>query len=412
MSQITKAKSSWWLPGRVSETPSAAALSPAGGGQSFPNGLPSQGGSGTLLAGLELIRGLACLQVFLSHIFIVLMLHSRVKMNPAFWKLSILDWSYQSVMVFFVLSGFVIAISQQRKRQGFLSFMRSRFRRLEPLYLVAIALSFGLEALFYPPPTAGVLVGHLFYVQGSNLAPVFAINTPLWSLSYEFFFYLIFACTIGRYQNLLNLGWFILGLGAMALNLAGYGAPGLLGLFQSILSLSPVWLLGTYLVTPHICGRAGLAQRFMLFGMLPLATNSLPFLGSSNSPAHSFVMALLIAPLLHTAAHGGPVQTRPRPLIWSVLLALYLTFACSLLIGNRGLHHHTEIVFALLTPFLFFGLVPVYHIFFGDAPFFSPRIARLSLWLGKMSYAIYIIHFPVLLVLGAVMNNLLLQDCR
>ena len=337
------------------------------------------------------------------------MLHSRVEMNPAFWKLAVLDWGYQSVMVFFVLSGFVIALSQQRKRQDFLSFIRSRFRRLEPLYLVAIAFSLGLEGLYYPPVTPGVLVGHLFYVQGSNLAPVFAINTPLWSLSYEFFFYLIFACTIGRHQRSLHLVWFVLGLVAMAFNLAGYNAPGLTGFFQNILSLSPVWLLGTFLVQPHFCGRANLVQKFMLVGMLPLATYSLPFLGSCNSPAHSFIMALLVAPLLHAAAKADPIQPRSRPLIWSVLLALYCTFAISLLLGNRSQQHPTEIVFALVSPFLFFCVVPLYRLLFGKAPFFSPGVTRLSLWLGKMSYAIYIIHFPVLLLLGSVMRNPLLQ---
>ena len=409
MSNIAKVKTSWGLSGRVIETPPNAASSLAHGRQVFSNGQVLPGGSGNLLAGLELIRGLACLQVLLSHIFLVLMLHSRVKLGPGFWKLAVLDWSYQSVMVFFVLSGFVIAISQQRKQQNFASFMRSRFRRLEPLYLVAVAFSFALEFFFYPPPTPGALAGHLFCVQGTNFAPVFSINTPLWSLSYEFFFYLMFACTIGRNQKPLQLCWFVLGLAAMTCNLAGYTAPGSLGFFQSILSLSPVWLLGTFLVDRPFCARASLIQRFMLFGMLPLATHSLPFLGSPNSPAHSFVMALLIAPLLHAAARTGPLQSHSRPLIWGVLGGLYFTFASSALLSNRGMNHHTEIVFALLTPFLFLGLVPLYHLLFRDAPFFSPTVTRFSLWLGKMSYAIYIIHFPLLIVLGAVMRNPLLQ---
>src|SRR5450756_2787217 len=47
------------------------------GGQIFTAGRAPQAGTGNLLPGLELIRGLACLQVLFSHIFIVLMLHSR-----------------------------------------------------------------------------------------------------------------------------------------------------------------------------------------------------------------------------------------------------------------------------------------------------------------------------------------------
>src|SRR5476649_993899 len=183
---------------QASQSPSSSTSQPARTGN--PDGLNCNGSSvffprktlptvstphldsAALLPGLELIRGLACLQVFVSHIFTVLMFHSRANMSPSFWKLAVLDWSYQSVMVFFVLSGYVIALSQQRKQRDFYSFMQSRFRRLEPLYLVALAISFGLEAILYPPPAYNRLLGHLVFIQGSNLAPVFNTNDPLWSL--------------------------------------------------------------------------------------------------------------------------------------------------------------------------------------------------------------------------------------
>jgi peptidoglycan/LPS O-acetylase OafA/YrhL len=378
-------------------------------GKVLPNARGPQTDSAALLPGLELIRGLACLQVFLSHIFIVLMLHSQTKMGGSFWKLAVLDWSYQSVMVFFVLSGYVIALSQQRKQQDFFSFMRSRFRRLEPLYLVALALSFGLETLFFQPPTYDKLLGHLVFIQGSSLVHVFTTNAPLWSLGCEFFFYLTFAFTIGRSQKLLNIGWFVLGLGAIALNLAGISAPGLLGYFQYILALSPVWLLGTFLVNRPLPAGGNLVQHLMLFGMLPLATYSLPFLGASNSPAHSLVMGLLVAPLLYTATQTESARSPSRPRNWAILFGLYLLFAASMLANNRGRHNHTETFFALVAPFLFLSLVPLYRLIFRNTPFFTRRVTSFSLAVGKMSYAIYIIHFPILIALGTMVLNPLLQ---
>jgi peptidoglycan/LPS O-acetylase OafA/YrhL len=51
-------------------------------------------------------------------------------------------------------------------------------------------------------------------------------------------------------------------------------------------------------------------------------------------------------------------------------------------------------------------LVPIYHLVVGkDTPLFTPRVTNYSLGLGKMSYAIYIIHFPILIALGATVIN-------
>jgi peptidoglycan/LPS O-acetylase OafA/YrhL len=371
------------------------------------NSRPGTGAkTASLLPGLELIRGLACLQVFVSHIFIVLMFHSRAKINPSYWKLEVLNWSYESVIVFFVLSGYVIALSQQRKQRDSLSFMTARFHRLGPLYLVAVAVSFGLEALFYPPPAYTQLLGHLLFIQGSTLTPVFNTNAPLWSLGYEFYFYLIFALTIGRNWKYLNISWFILGLGAIVLSLAGFTAPGVLGYFQGILCMSPVWLLGVLLVHRPFYVRTNISQNLMLFGMLPLASHSLPFLGSSHSAAHSLITGLLVAPLLCSAAQNQPVRSPASLFSWAVLFGLYCILTGSFLMNNQGPNHHTEIVFALSVPFILPLLVPIYHSIFGkDKPFFTPRLTSFSLGLGKMSYAIYIIHFPILMALGATMTS-------
>jgi peptidoglycan/LPS O-acetylase OafA/YrhL len=363
-----------------------------------------------LLPGLELIRGLACLQVFVSHIFTVLMFHSRIKINPSYWKFAALDWSYESVIVFFVLSGYVIALSQQRKHRNFSSFMSARFERLGPLYLVALTISFGLEAFLSPPPAYKQLLGHLIFIQGSALTPLFNTNTPLWSLSFEFYFYLIFAFTIGRNWKLLNIGWFGLGLGAMILSLAGFTAPGVPGYFQGILAMSPVWLLGVLLVHRPLYVRTSISQNLMLFGLFPLANHSLSFLGLSNSPAHALITGLLVAPLLCSAAQTQPVRFQASLLSWVCLLGLYSALACAFLASNQGPNHHTETLVALSVPFLLPLLVPIYHRIFGkNTPLFTPRVTGFSLGLGKMSYAIYVIHFPILFALGTTLLNPVLQ---
>src|SRR5581483_9745447 len=87
---------------------------------------------------------------------------------------------------------------------------------------------------------------------------------------------------------------------------------------------------------------------------------------------------------------------------WLPLLALYAVLVWSFLICTRNLHIQTETIFAISAPWLFMTLAPMYHLLFPGSPFSNPRIVAASLWLGKMSYAIYIIHFPLLLLVGTV----------
>lgn len=370
---------------------------------------PGSAGSSGILPGPELLRGLACLQVFLTHIYIVLMYHSQVKMSPAFWRLQSLDWAYEAVMVFFILSGFVIATSHLKKHRNFLGFMRARFRRLGPLYLIAVAVSFGLAAWLYPPPAYNSLWGHLVFIQSSNIAPTFSTNAPLWSLSYEFYFYLLFAFTIGKHQQRLLWGWFIAALVAVILSVAGIDAPGLLGFFQHIFAMSSIWLLGVFLAQGIVRAGPNIVQHLMLFGMLPLVSHSLFFLGKAESPAHSLAIALMIVPLFYTAVRNEPAQPRARPFGWIIVFGLYTLLALVFLMNSRGEREHTETIFALSVPFLFLLLLPLYRLIRGNTPFFTPGVKNFALHAGRMSYAVYIIHFPVFIALGAFMTNAILQ---
>ena len=152
-----------------------------------------------------------------------------------------------------------------------------------------------------------------------------------------------------------------------------------------------------------------MTQKLVLFGMLPLATQAFSILGPFNSPAHSFFMGLLVAPLLFAATQTDSTPAKSRPLVWLPLLALYATLVWSFLVCTRNLHIRVETIFAISAPWLFMTLAPLYHFFFSGSPFSNQRVVAASLWLGKMSYAIYIIHFPLLLLIGAVkMNPLLL----
>src|ERR1700704_4501594 len=119
---------------------------------------------------------------------------------------------------FFVLSGFVIAANyQQRLLDGFGvgRFLFLRLGRLYPLHFAMLALFIGSEllrvlrrilvpglssvALFSTPQEApDTILANLLLVQSLHLYDFLTWNLPSWSISTEFYTYVVFAvCLIG-----------------------------------------------------------------------------------------------------------------------------------------------------------------------------------------------------------------------
>lgn len=114
---------------------------------------------------------------------------------------SILRGGYLAVQTFFLLSGFVLAqsyASTRWNRQSLTRFAVARFARIYPGYLLSLVLVswFAFEFLLKPGRSAAqkvlVLGDYAFVLQGWTGALGVGWNTPAWSLSCEFFFYLCF----------------------------------------------------------------------------------------------------------------------------------------------------------------------------------------------------------------------------
>lgn len=114
---------------------------------------------------------------------------------------SLLRGGYLAVQSFFLLSGFVLAQTYAATRWNRTSLTRfaiARFARIYPAYLLSLVMIswFALEFLLKPGRTvadkAGVLADYAFVLQGWTGSLNVGWNTPAWSLSCEFFFYLCF----------------------------------------------------------------------------------------------------------------------------------------------------------------------------------------------------------------------------
>jgi peptidoglycan/LPS O-acetylase OafA/YrhL len=200
---------------------------------------------------LEAIRGLAAFYVVLHH-FAHFLLQDQY---PRFARLFV--FGQPAVMVFFVMSGFVIFHSTTaiRRQIGFREYFIRRFRRIYPLFTIALILAyFGNSAAkhSFVTPDYVQLLGNVVMLQdgikpGSWFAP-FMGNTPLWSLSYEWFFYTAFfpihSLLSGREQL---QKWVVLGLG-----LVGYLAYRLLpNQFSFFLMYFMLWWSGVELAREY-----------------------------------------------------------------------------------------------------------------------------------------------------------------
>lgn len=169
---------------------------------------------------LDALRGLAAMVVVFEHSLDVLLPEVRRGASPWF------DFGRYGVFVFFLVSGYVVPFSLER-RGSVRHFWAGRVFRLYPAWFVSAALalalgsaglSYGLPAALGERPWASTLA-HLTMLQ--DLLGVPNIVNVYWTLSYEMVFYLLvtamFVAGVHRSSARVALGF---GVGAAILGVA------------------------------------------------------------------------------------------------------------------------------------------------------------------------------------------------
>ena len=154
------------------------------------------------IKGLTGLRGYAALMVCLHH-------YNYRKSGTLFYDIVAKgDWG---VIVFFVLSGFVLAYVYQDwfksglQKSDFIHFMRLRLARVYPLHLVMLIL-WGLLILYgriaiTENDTLYTFLLNLTLTHAWGFTPTLSWNLPSWSISSELFCYLLFPLLIVLVRN-------------------------------------------------------------------------------------------------------------------------------------------------------------------------------------------------------------------
>jgi peptidoglycan/LPS O-acetylase OafA/YrhL len=184
---------------------------------------------------LDALRFGAAFTVFLSHYAV-----GRIS-GALFWPVA--SYGRTAVLVFFVLSGFVIAWVAETRERTLEEYGLSRAARLYSVIIPAFVTSAVLDYLgkavdprLYAPewghsashPVLDYALSTVFLGESWTLGVLPGFNVPFWSLNYEVWYYALFAAA-----TFLRGPHRVAALGVAAL-LAG----------PKILLLLPIWLLG------------------------------------------------------------------------------------------------------------------------------------------------------------------------
>jgi peptidoglycan/LPS O-acetylase OafA/YrhL len=168
---------------------------------------------------LDGIRGLAAMEVFLSHLRTLFFKNYKSNdfgiLKSGFYYLT--GFSHESVIIFFVLSGFFISrnivMTVENGKWTWLGYFIDRFVRLWIVLIPGLLITLILDRAgihLFPLSSAyrgeiefigdgapvsnlgmDVLLGNVFFLQGI-LVHTFGSNDPLWSLTNEFWYYVLF----------------------------------------------------------------------------------------------------------------------------------------------------------------------------------------------------------------------------
>jgi peptidoglycan/LPS O-acetylase OafA/YrhL len=313
---------------------------------------------------LDSLRGLAACSVVLLHATNILpAIYDNP--HPLWWlnstPLALLRAGYPSVIFFFILSGYVLALPFLKGPIAYWPFIARRVCRIWIPYAAAMVVSIACALWFYPThisglsrwanqtvpfPSLRLLLNHVFLI-GSFDSQTY--NRVFWSLVYEMRISLIFPLLV----LLLQLGawWKVLGA-AVTLSIAELAVERL-----------PIWSgSNEFPMTLHYAG---------LFVVGMLLAREMPRL------------QLLFARL----------RFRVKALLF--LLALLCYVHENWLLPASRLPH---------LPLYRDGLIALAVSFFIISAFSSSRISgwlcgRIPVFLGKISYSVYLYHVVILLSL-------------
>ena len=315
-------------------------------------------------------------------------------------------WGTDALIMFFMLSGLVINLSETNKPKPVKAFLSNRFIRIYPQFVMGMLLAFlALYVTNTAFPSLKVILGNFFILSTMKdymgyIVPSIQSNLPVWSLSFEVAFYVLFALTIGRNQKKAIFCWFMMALIAIPLYFFRPERDVLTHII-AVFAFSSVWLVGYYIYQYRNYFYAEKYTVLFGLGILPLISR-MQFSPNFYDPLKYFIFSIFAIPFFRYCLQLPPAGKKIK--------MIYLVIP------------HTIFVIAALTirymPLLntiVYSTFPYVYMFIGyviDRLKIKSRlinfIAKTGAITGKYSYPLYISHYTILFIFSKLIHNVLL----
>lgn len=355
---------------------------------------------------LECIRGLAAFAVFVCHLFAnVTELERRKSHLTSFFS----NWGSEAVFIFFILSGLVIHISFENKPRTILDFLKNRVMRLHPILFLILIISLPIEYFIFNNRFSIVqFLANLIPISTIGLGEIrtYQSNPVIWSLCYEVFFYLFFAifCIRNKHINQKMMwAYFIISLISIYILSLDLNLNQITSFILRLLAFSSIWMMG-FLIWKFrkVCYTNQHLAIFSLF-TLPLISR-LHFPSEYYNSFKYFIFAIVSSPFFLYIVNRQQSKSAPDKSIVYAVIAIYilaipmLWFDETYLLIVKCLYISFPLVMLTLNYFIKRWIKSALK-----------KIMPILIYLGKISYSFYLIHFPTIIFVNFLAIPLLIK---
>ncbi|WP_374951405.1 acyltransferase family protein [Mucilaginibacter sp.] len=365
---------------------------------------------------LEALRGYAALFVVFGHLGAL-----GLTFNPSYKPTAVIvlaPSSHLFLLVFFVLSGYVIAASNSEMYtlRQISTYLYKRFIRIYPIYVIALIITLLISSTHY----TGDRIFWNFALLQCLVVPQFLENGPAWSLHFEVLFYLLFIPV--AYFRFNFLAVFFLSILIALANFAFY--PNLhTPIISSYMFGFSFWIGGACLARYAMKRQNALSYNILLSTIFfMLAVDQMVLRSGLPEVVNYWTNHLFNRNLLYPA---GVDASKISMSYKDLAFIPYCVYAVLIFSGKK--FKYEKFYFALLTIAPIYSLIllviekhpPHVQSFVVPVVFFILslllRITHLTSihrlgavvinfgsWLGSISYGIYIIHAPLIFLFGKV----------